>query len=172
MDQFNIIELLFFILPAVITGAIAYYFFNLHTKNEEGRRRFLLHKEMDKNTVPIRLQAYERMALFLERINPSKLLIRIAPENADKDLYEAQLIATIESEFDHNLAQQIYISDECWNVIKAAKNATIQIIRKASMNAEDAGKLREEVLNNFLEKQPPSYAALGYIKKEIRDLFS
>ncbi|QLE02667.1 hypothetical protein HX109_14270 [Galbibacter sp. BG1] len=172
MNQFNFIELLFFILPAVITGGIAYYFFNLHTKNEEGRRRFLLHREMDKNTVPIRLQAYERMALFLERINPSKLLVRVIPENSDKDLYEAQLIANIENEFDHNLAQQIYLSDECWNVVKAAKNATIQIIRKAGMNSESANKLREEVLNNLLDKQPPSYAALGYIKKEIRDLFS
>ena len=172
MYESKIIELLFFILPALLTGAIAYYFFSLHTKNEEGRRRFLLHKEMDKNTLPIRLQAYERMALFLERINPSKLLIRVAPENADKELYEAQLIATIENEFDHNLAQQIYISDECWNVIKASKNATIQIIRKAGMNADSANKLREEVLNNFLDKQPPSNAALGYIKKEIRELFS
>ena len=172
MNESKIIELLFFILPALLTGAIAYYFFSLHTKNEEGRRRFLLHKEMDKNTLPIRLQAYERMALFLERIYPSKLLIRVAPENADKELYEAQLIATIENEFDHNLAQQIYISDECWNVIKASKNATIQIIRKAGMNADSANKLREEVLNNFLDKQPPSNAALGYIKKEIRELFS
>ena len=68
MNESKIIELLFFILPALLTGAIAYYFFSLHTKNEEGRRRFLLHKEMDKNTLPIRLQAYERMALFLERI--------------------------------------------------------------------------------------------------------
>lgn len=172
MNESKIIELLFFILPALITGAIAYYFFSLHTKNEEGRRRFLLHKEMDKSTLPIRLQAYERMALFLERINPSKLLIRVVPENADKGLYEAQLITTIENEFDHNLAQQIYISDECWNVIKASKNATIQIIRKAGMNADSANKLREQVLNNFLDKQPPSNAALGYIKKEIRELFS
>lgn len=172
MNELNIINLLFFLLPALITGAIAFYFFNLHTKNEEGRRRFLLHKEMDKNTLPIRLQAYERMALFLERINPSKLLIRVSPENTDKNLYKAQLIANIENEFDHNLAQQIYISDECWNVIKASKNATIQIIRKAGMNSETADKLREEVLNNLLDKQPPSSAALGYIKKEIRDLFS
>ncbi|MEL4308453.1 DUF7935 family protein [Joostella sp. CR20] len=172
MNEINIIQLLFYILPALVTGGIAFYFFNLHTKNEEGRRRFLLHKEMDKNTIPIRLQAYERMALFLERINPSKLLIRIAPESADKEVYESQLIAIIESEFDHNLAQQIYISDECWNVIKASKNATIQLIRKAAMNTENAQKLREEVLNNLLEKQPPSSAALGYIKKEIRELFS
>ncbi|WP_335966148.1 hypothetical protein [Galbibacter sp. PAP.153] len=170
MNEYKIMELLFYVLPAVVTGAIAYYFFSLHTKNEEGRRRYLLHRETEKTALPLRLQAYERMALFLERINPSKLLLRVAPENADKNQYEGLLIASIESEFDHNLAQQIYITDECWNVIKTSKNATIQLIRKAGMNAENANKLREEVLNELMEKQAPSYTALGYIKKEIREL--
>ncbi|MDG3581985.1 hypothetical protein [Galbibacter pacificus] len=170
MNEYKIIELLFYVLPAVVTGAIAYYFFSLHTKNEEGRRRYLLHRETEKTALPLRLQAYERMALFLERINPSKLLLRVAPESADKNQYEGLLIASIESEFDHNLAQQIYITDECWNVIKTSKNATIQLIRKAGMNAENANKLREEVLNELMEKQAPSYTALGYIKKEIREL--
>lgn len=171
MDTSKIIELLFYLLPALITGGIAYYFFNLHTKNEEGRRRFLLHKENQKNALPLRLQAYERMALFLERINPSKLLIRVAPTSSDKDQYESLLISTIENEFDHNISQQIYISDECWNVIKASKNATIQLIRKVGMQAESAARLREGILNELLEKQPPSNAALGYIKKEVGELW-
>ncbi|MCX2682012.1 hypothetical protein OOZ15_18820 [Galbibacter sp. EGI 63066] len=172
MEELNFVELLFFLLPALITGLIAYYFFNSHMKNEEGRRRYLLHKQTEKTALPLKLQAYERMALFLERVNPSKLLLRIVPESDDKEMYEAQLITSIEHEFDHNLAQQIYISDECWNVIKASKNATIQMIRKAGMNAENAQKLREDVLNQLLDKQPPSNAALGYIKKEIKDIFN
>ena len=171
MDTSKIIELFFYLLPALITGGIAYYFFNLHTKNEEGRRRFLLHKENQKNALPLRLQAYERMALFLERINPSKLLIRVAPSSSDKDQYESLLISTIENEFDHNISQQIYISDECWNVIKASKNATIQLIRKVGMQSESAARLREGILNELLEKQPPSNAALGYIKKEVGELW-
>ncbi|WP_224482724.1 DUF7935 family protein [Robertkochia aurantiaca] len=171
MEESKFIELLFYILPALITGLIAYYFFRLHTQNEEGRRRYLVHRESQKSTLPIRLQAYERMALFLERINPSKLLLRVAPVDADKEHYESQLIHAVESEFDHNLAQQIYLSDECWNVIKASKNATIQLIRKAAMNAETADKLREGVLNDLLDKQPPSYAALSYIKKEVGELW-
>lgn len=167
----KIVELLFYVLPALITGVIAYYFFNLHTKNEEGRRRFLLHKENQKNAFPLRLQAYERMALFLERINPAKLLIRVAPATADKDSYLAALVTAIENEFDHNMSQQIYISDECWNVIKASKNATIQLIRKASAEADSANKLREVVLNELLEKQPPTNAGLAFIKKEVSDLW-
>lgn len=167
----KIIELFAYAIPTIITGLIAYYFFNAHTKNEEGRRRFLLHKEAQKDALPIRLQAYERMTLFLERITPSKLLIRISPLSKDKDAYETLLIRSIEDEFDHNLTQQIYLSDECWNIIRAAKNATIQLIRKSAMNSDSADKLREAVLNQLLEKQPPSNAALAFIKNEVSSLW-
>lgn len=167
----KIIELFAYAIPTIITGLIAYYFFNAHTKNEEGRRRFLLHKEAQKDALPIRLQAYERMTLFLERITPSKLLIRISPLSKDKDAYETLLIRSIEDEFEHNLTQQIYLSDECWNIIRAAKNATIQLIRKSAMNSDSADKLREAVLNQLLEKQPPSNAALAFIKDEVSSLW-
>ena len=133
MELSKLFEILLYAVPALITGMIAYYFFKEHTKNEDGRRRFLLHKDIQVNTLPIRLQAYERMALFLERISPSKLIIRVNPTSSDKNSYESLLIANIDQEFEHNLSQQIYVSDECWNIIVAAKNATIQLIRKAAL---------------------------------------
>lgn len=173
MEISKIFELLLFTVPAIITGVIAYYFFKEHTKNEDGRRRFLLHKDMQVNTLPIRLQAYERMALFLERITPSKLLIRVTPTSSSREDYESLLIRSIDQEFEHNLSQQIYLSDECWNIITAAKNATIQLIRKASLleKTDSANKLREVVLTEMMEKRAPSDAALAYIKKEVSDLW-
>ena len=134
MDSTKFIELLSYTLPAVITGFVAYYFFNLHTKNEEGRRRYLLNKDTRKDALPLRLQAFERMTLFLERINPGKLLIRISPNSEDKNDYVNLLISNIEQEFEHNLTQQIYMSDECWTVIVTSKNATIQMIRRTNMS--------------------------------------
>ena len=172
MSQEGIFQLFAYLLPAVVTGAIAFYFFRMHTNNEEGRRRFLLHKDSQKTAMPIRLQAYERMALFLERISITSLVVRVAPRSADKNEYENLLIKTIENEFEHNLSQQIYMSDECWNIIKAAKNATIQAIRKAGMSdSESADKLREDILNATMDKQSPSATALAYIKKEIGALW-
>lgn len=170
MDITHVFDFFSYLIPAIITGLIAYYFFNLHTKNEEGRRRYLLHKEIAKDVIPYKLQAYERMTLFLERINPTKLLIRVAPADNDKTLYEGKIIAHIESEFEHNLAQQIYISDETWNVIKTSKNTTIQMIRNTAVKAEDAYKLRDTILNSMLEKQPPSNTALQFLKKEVNEL--
>ena len=144
----------------------------MHTKNEEGRRRFMLQKDTQKHTLPIRLQAYERMALFLERISIPSLVVRVAPKSNNKSDYEALLVKSIENEFDHNLTQQIYITDECWNIIKAAKSATIQSIRKAALSdSESADKLREDVLNDTMDKSSPSATALAFVKKEISNLW-
>ncbi|ALM06974.1 hypothetical protein SB49_03525 [Sediminicola sp. YIK13] len=168
----QIYQMFAYLLPAIVTGAVAFYFFRLHTKNEEGRRRYLLHKDSQKNTLPIRLQAYERMALFLERISIPSLVVRVKPLSTNKMDYENLLIKNIENEFEHNLSQQIYLSDECWSVIKASKNATIKAIRSAAMSqADTSDKLREDILNETMDKQSPSATALAYVKKEISELW-
>ncbi|MBD0849637.1 DUF7935 family protein [Maribacter arenosus] len=168
----QIFQLFAFLLPSIVVGAIAFYFFRMHTNNEEGRRRYLLHKDSQQKTLPIRLQAYERMALFLERIAIPSLIVRVGPKSTDKNDYENLLIRTIEKEFEHNLSQQIYLSDDCWNIIKAAKSATIQMIRKAALSETDsADKLREDILNQTMDKQSPSATALSYVKKEIGELW-
>lgn len=173
MDVDKIFEVFLYAVPALITGIIAYYFFKEHTKNEDGRRRFLLHKDLQVNSLPLRLQAYERMVLFLERISPSKLLVRVNPTGSDENAYESLLVATIEQEFEHNLSQQIYISEECWNIIVAAKNATIQLIRKAGLleKTGTADKLREVILTEMMEKRAPSDAAISFIKDEVSDMW-
>jgi len=172
MEQ-QLLSLLMYIIPALITGAIAFLFFREHIDNETNRRNFLIKKDLEKQSMPIRLQAYERMTLFLERISPPKLLLRVNPTSTDKEAYESLLVSTIEQEFEHNLSQQIYLSNECWSVVNASKNATIQLIRNANMNekTDSANKLREVILNNLMDKRPPSYAALSYIKKEVSSLW-
>lgn len=172
MNGEQILQAFAYLLPALVTGVVSFYFFRLHTNNEEGRRRYLLHKATQKQTLPIRLQAYERMALFLERISIPSLVVRVAPQSSSKNDYESLLIKSIETEFDHNLSQQIYLTDDCWNIIKAAKSATIQSIRKASLsNSESADKYREAILNDTMDKSSPSATALSFVKKEIGDLW-
>ncbi|GEP50621.1 hypothetical protein FNO01nite_12930 [Flavobacterium noncentrifugens] len=172
MDTNKIIELLFYTLPALITGGVAYYFFQMFVQNEDKKRHFLLMRQNQKGSLPLKLQAYERMTLFMERIDPSKLLIRITPVSTDKNDYSNFVIAQVEQEFEHNLTQQIYISDECWAIIQTAKNSTIQMLRKAASNPEvaDADKLRELILSTLLDKNTPSSAALSYIRNEVREL--
>lgn len=171
MNPEKLIELALYTLPAIITGGVAYYFFNSFLKSEENRRRFLLLKANQKQALPIKLQAYERMALFMERTNPTKLLIRIAPISNDKNDYESLLIAQIEQEFEHNLTQQIYISNECWTMILTAKNATIQMIRNTNKTESitNADQLREAILSGMMNSESPSTIALNFLKNEIAE---
>lgn len=168
----TILQMFFYLLPAVIVGLVSFYFFQMHMRNEERRRQFLIRQENQKKSLPHKLQAYERMALFLERISLGKLLTRIKPSSGDKENYKNQLIHTIEMEFEHNLAQQIYLSAECWNVIKTTKNATIGMIRKAEKKeeVETADKLREVLLTDLMDQPAPTDAALDFIKKEVRNI--
>lgn len=172
MNLEKIIELLSYTFPAIITGIVAYVFFLNHTKNEENKIKLSILKENQKQALPIKLQAYERMTLFIERLNPSSLLLRVTSINNDKDAYAISLINTMEQEFEHNLMQQIYMSDKCWSVIVASKNATIQIIKKASIDSsiKNAQELREVILKNMLKIAPPSNTALSFIKDEVKNI--
>lgn len=172
MDS-KVIELFLALLPTAVVGAVAYYFFNSHIKNEDNRRKFLLHKEQQKQSLPLRLQAYERLALLLERIAPGSLLLRMAPTSDDKLDYESLLAQAIEQEFEHNITQQIYVTDECWNIIRTAKNTIIGLIRKTNQDPDikTSYDLREHILKILVDKKSPSDSALDFLKNEITEIF-
>jgi hypothetical protein len=172
MNSDKILELAFYTLPALITGGVAYYLFQSYFNDQQNTRRWLIQKENQKQSLPLRLQAYERLALFLERINAAKLLIRVAPLSDDKNDYERLLIQHIEQEYEHNLTQQIYVSDECWTIIITAKNTIIQNIMKTNLSekVDSAQKLRETILNDLLDSQSPSTIALSFLKNEVKGI--
>ncbi len=172
MNTDKIIELAFYTLPALITGGVAYFLFNSYFKDQQNTRRWLVQRENQKQALPLRLQAYERLALLLERINLTKLLIRVAPISDDKIDYQNFLIQHIEQEFDHNLTQQIYISDDCWLMLLTSKNAIIQNIRKTALRTDvtSANNLRETLLSNQLEAESSTTIALGYLKNEVTQI--
>lgn len=169
----HILKLFTTLLPAIIVGVLSFYFFHAFMKNEERRRRFLTVRESQGKTLPTRMAAYERMTLFLERIKPVNLVVRIKPTTTSKVDYENALIDAIEVEFEHNIAQQIYISEECWNIIRAAKNTTIQRIRQIGMSSKvnDADSYREAIINELMDASSPSATALSYIHEEVKNLF-
>lgn len=174
MTFIKIIELLSYTLPALITGGVAYFLLMSFFKNEENRRRFELLKENQKLALPARLQAYERVVLFLERINPAQLLLRVSPLNEDKVDYASLLIQNIQSEFEHNATQQIYVTSDTWEIIVKAKNSTIQNIRLTSLQTdiENATKLREAILVNLTKSEAPSAIAISYIKEDLKSIFN
>lgn len=169
MNSIALENALLSILPAVLVGVLAYYFFYTYFKNEDKKRFYAQHLKSKKESLPIRLQAYERMALFLERIVPHRLLVRISPQSSNSEDYLQLLISHIEQEFEHNLAQQIYLSDAAWNLIKTAKNTTINQIRTA-LNSQSIQNqdLREKILSELSKTEPSSYVALRFLKEEVK----
>jgi len=172
MNQDKLIEALLYALPALVSGVIAVYYFKEYTKSETGLERFKLLKENKNQITKLKLQAYERLTLFLERIALNKLATRILPANDNKQAYAMSLIHTVESEFEHNITQQIYVSEELWNIILTAKNRTIQLIRKLAEKPEikDAQQLREAIINYVIENQTPSKTALSALKLEVDEM--
>ena len=168
----HLLELLFYTLPAVVVGLVTFYFLKTWQTEEEKKRYFELRKANKGQSLPIKLQAYERMTLFLERIALGNLLVRIKPIDDQAINYRDLLIQTIEQEFDHNLVQQIYLTQRSWDVVKAAKNASISIIRKTTLREgiTDATELREALLSDLVDKQPPTDVALAQLKKDVTSI--
>lgn len=174
MIDLNFSILVSFALSSLIVGGIAFYFFKTHVEFLQEKTRLDIKLKYQKETLPIRIQAYERLALLTERLSLGSLVNRIKPIDNNKQAYEHLLIQTIEQEFEHNLVQQIYVSNECWNVIKTAKNSTISKIRKTNMdeNITNAHKLRETLMRDLLDqKHSPHELALEMIKKDLKALF-
>lgn len=172
MEFINLSTLLNYTVPSLITGGIAYYFFLTHLNSETKKMQFQLLKENSKKSLPIKLQAYERMTLFLERIKPNNLIARLHAVNDNKFAYGQSIIHIIEQEFEHNLSQQIYISEQCWGLISASKNETIQLIQKAVDNEQikTIQDLKSHLLKDQLSTPPPSIAALSFLRKEVTNL--
>lgn len=166
----KIIEGLLYTLPAIVTGGVAYYIFNGFLKQTTKEKKLELLASKKKESLPVKLQAYERMLLFCERINPVKMLLRVKPIGDNTDSYLQLLIGNIEQEFEHNMVQQIYISDQCWNVIIASKAAVINKLKQVAENSSSSSDLRENVLLDYSKTLPPTDTAIAFIKSEVKNL--
>ncbi|MFY0604485.1 MAG: hypothetical protein JXQ93_11075 [Flavobacteriaceae bacterium] len=166
----KIIEGLLYMLPALVTGAVAFYFFNGFLKNSNEEKKVALLADKKKEALPIKLQAYERMLLFCERINPVKMLLRVKPIGDATEDYLQLLIANIEQEFEHNMVQQIYLSDQCWNVIITSKSAVIHKLKQVAEKSNSANDLRESVLLDYSKTLPPTDTAISFLKSEVKKL--
>ncbi len=109
-------------------------------------------------------------SLFCERINPTKLLLRVKPISENANDYLHLLVSNIEQEFEHNMVQQVYISNQCWNIIITSKGAVLSKLREIGENATSANSLRETILLYYAKEIPPTDTAITLIKSEVKKL--
>ncbi len=165
-----IIQGIGYAIPALVTGAVAYFVMSSLRNQDTNEKKLEFLAQKKKDALPIKLQAYERMLLFCERINPVKLLLRVKPIGDASDAYLHLLLANIEQEFEHNMVQQLYITDECWTAVIAAKSAVINKLKQSAVTSESANKLRENVMLDYAQKIPPTDTAVAFLKNQVKKM--
>jgi hypothetical protein len=170
-----ILEILKYTIPALIVFLTAYLLIVSQNKNDERRRQSELAMANKKTVLPVRLQAYERLALLLERISPESIIMRQNLSSLTAKQLQAELLTAIRAEFDHNLSQQVYISSETWERIKNVRSNIISLINTAAQQIEpnaSAYTLSQKILDLVMEhKNSLTAPALEMLKKEIQELY-
>ena len=161
----------------VLTGYIFYRitkrYFDNRQKEQLLQMRIDEHRETVKQVTPIRLQAYERMALYLERISPESLVLRCYQPGMDTHLLQGVMTKVIRDEWEHNLSQQVYLSSQAWQLIREAKEQMIGVINSAAISIPsdaDPARLASTIFASVAGGQLPTAPALEFLKKEFAEL--
>jgi hypothetical protein len=173
MDAF--VELLKLIIPAAIVLYAMYLLVRSFIQREIDVKRLEVRSKSIETVLPSRLHAYERMALFLERMAPQNLLVRLNTGAMPAREFHQLLLGEIRNEYNHNVSQQIYIGEEVWSLIKSAKEDLIVMINESAneMSPEAssldlARKVFEKTMNKPVD---PISHAMSMLKQEIQRTF-
>ena len=170
-----ILEILKYTIPAVVIFVGMYFILNSFLDSEERKRSLRYRTDNQKTITPVKLQAFERFILFLERINLSNLVMRTYTNGMSAKALQAKMHATIRQEFEHNIAQQLYISTTVWKMVKSSKEETIKVINNCAdqLNDDASGlELSQFVLELVGQVETtPTEIAIEALKKELGQVF-
>lgn len=150
------LELLKITLPALIVFITVYFLMKKHSEQELALRRIQLQQnkidKLSSVTVPLRLAAYERLALFCERISLNNLLLRLPTQDQSAAALRVGMMMAIQQEFEHNLTQQVYVSENLWKILQLSKDDNLLVINglydKLDKNAD--AKAFAALIDNYL----------------------
>lgn len=170
-----LVEILKITIPSLIVFLTAYYVLKTVLQKENENRKIQVVLQNQKIITPLRLQAYERIILFLERIAPNSVIIRLQTPNMTVGQLHKEMLITIRTEFEHNLSQQLYLSVEAWEEIRNAKEKTIKLLNTAmeGLDSNDnAIKFSQRIFEMLIEiEKSPTQEAINFLKQEIKQLY-
>jgi hypothetical protein len=173
MESF--ITLLEILMPMVFVGLVAYFIIKQYLEYEGSKQRIEIELSRQEIVYPARMQAYERIILFLERSTPESLIRRVLKGGMSARLFQSDLISAVRSEFDHNLSQQVYMSPEAWSMVKTATEETLRMISVAAASLPETAEstdLAQNILKISVQiKKLPGQVAIDYVKKEFSNYF-
>ena len=160
------------LIPALGIVAVVYVILTKYFENQQTTHEAEWKQRKSKDYLPIQMQAYERLVLLLERINPERLVFRVNKPGMSARMMQAEMLKVIRDEFDHNLTQQLYISNEAWAAVNKAREETIKVLNMAAERTDKEGSSFEfstailETLGSF--KKAPTDIAIEIVKAEYR----
>ena len=169
------LEIIKIVLPAGLVLYAMYLVIKSFIGKEIDKANMEISGRSIETILPNRLQAYERMTLFLERMNPQNLMVRLNTGTFSAREFQELLLMEIRNEYNHNVSQQVYMSEESWNLIKSAKEDLIMTINDAVSSLDEkasATDLSRAIIERTASKETdPILGALIFIKDEIRQTF-
>ena len=169
MDMF--VDILKITIPAILVFLTAWILIRNMIRDGENKRRQDIILQNNKTILPIRLQAYERIVLLLERTSLESLLVRANTPGMSAAELHSSLLSTIRSEFEHNLSQQIYMSPQAWEIVRNARSNTIKLINtefEKTVNTSTGLDFSKQLLERLMEmEKEPTRTAIEYIKNEV-----
>lgn len=133
-----------------------------------------LRKQRQEFFLSHRMEAYQRAILYLERIHPVAIVMRMNQQHVNAVLFQSMLLKAIRDEYDHNVAQQMFISPNVWHLLKNAKEETVKLINVgASELPADASssELAKAIITLTADINPlPSEIAIDALKAEFQQL--
>lgn len=171
----EILELLKYTVPSLVVFLTAFFLIKVYLDSEQKKILLEIKKSNQNSILPLRLQAYERMVLLMERLSPNSLIMRVKRSGMTAADLQVALHAEVRTEFDHNLSQQLYISNEAWKLVKNTKEEIIKLINLSysKIRAEDSAlELSKAIFDRFMAlEQSPTQKVIEYLKEEARELF-
>ncbi|TLX73252.1 hypothetical protein E9993_15795 [Labilibacter sediminis] len=174
MEDF--LELIKYTIPSLIVFLTALLLVRWFLKNDTNRRKQEFLANQHKDSLPIRMRAYERLTLFLERISAESIVIREQANTLTCADFQAKLLSTIRTEYEHNMAMQVHLPPATWNLVRTAKEEMIRVVNisaglvKATDPSIALGK-------TILEQYPNSASyhikkALDELKKDVQSFYN
>lgn len=139
-----LLDLIKMTVPALVVFFTVNYMLKQFFEGQQKLKALELQQQQQKSTLPLKLQAYERLSLFCERISVSNLLLRLPDNSMSGQRLKVALLLAIQQEFEHNITQQVYVSAQLWAIIKAARDDSVNFISIVWDKIEG-----EKDLNNF-----------------------
>lgn len=167
-----LLELIKYTIPSLVVFATAFYILRLFLEKEASKLNDASKVDIQKAFLPVRVQAYERLVLLIERIEPAGLVLRTNEPGMSAVQLQNALVQTIRSEFEHNLSQQLYVSKKVWEMVRNAREESIKRINAAAMklpaDASSADLASLLLLSDIETENTTLHAAMDALKSEAR----